>query len=148
MPGQIQKKPINRLPAALSSIQGIVDPQARSLLRPGGQVWSIEENQIEASFDAPEQISPDGLNSLGSRRPDSMGIDVRGDDAGYSRPQLPGDKAAAAADLQDGVLRAGLGQGCLQEQEGVLGWLIDGIAVEGRGGWSGHEVDFVLAGRK
>jgi len=85
---QILNESIHRLPAIHAPVQGVVYPLTGPLCRPGGQIWRIEEYQVELSFDAPKQIGPYDLDSPGSGRPDSMRIYVRGQEAFCPQGQL------------------------------------------------------------
>jgi len=106
---QIIEKSIHRLPAILATVQGVVYPLTGPLFRLGGQIGCIEEYQVELASDALKQICSYSLDSPGPGRPHSMGIYVRGQETGDVWPQLLGDKAATAANLQHAVRGPGLG---------------------------------------
>ena len=111
---QTFQKSIDGLPAALSSIQGIVDPLKVSFFRSSGKVGRIEKYKIERPPDSLEEISSHALDSLCLCRPDGMRIYVRREEALDPQSQPSGDKAAAATDLKHAILWPRLGQGAFE----------------------------------
>ena len=117
---QTFQKSIDGLPAALSSIQGIVDPLKVSFFCISGKIGRIEKYQIERSSDSQEQISSHDLNSLGLCCPDSMRVYVRREEALNPKSQFSGDKAAAATDLKHAILWPRLDQGAIEKEKSIF----------------------------
>jgi len=119
-PGKIREEPPDDLPAALAPVQRPLEPVVEPVPGPRGEVGRIEEDQVELPPDSRSEVHPENAHAGRECQPAGVGIHIGGHDEGDLPREVAGDVAASGPQLQNPVGWARLGEGGIEEEEGVL----------------------------